>query len=799
VRFRIAVDTTIMKNRTLPLLLAALAIVTAARGQTIYTPWAFTTFAGRAGGSGNADGLGTESRFNNPVGITVDAATNVYVADEFNDTIRKITRVGTNWVVTTLAGSARISGTNDSASSDARFSQPTGVAVDGAGNLYVADNSNYTLRKVTPDGIVTTLAGSAGFPGSKDGSNSVARFNRPSGVAVDFAGNNIYIADAGNKTIRQASHIGTNWAVTTIAGTANQTGNYDGTNGTIRFGVLVLGPQNLALDNAGNLIVADTGNSTIRKLTPVGTNWIASTLAGNGSIGTANGTNSGAQFYNPYGVVVDSAGNIYVADGDNVVRKMTPQGTNWVVTTIAGDTAFGSVDGTGTAAEFFGLMGIAVDGADNLFVTDTINNTIRMITPATVVTTIAGTVQHRGTNDGGGTTAQFYLPFGVATDLASNVYVGDQGNHLIRKIAPNGTVTTLAGNPDGGSQDGTNALAAFRQPSSLAVDAGGNIYVADSGNYKIRRVSPVGTNWVVTTLAGGSIGSTDGSNKVASFRNPYGLAMDAATNLYVADTMNHAIRRVSPVGTNWVVTTIAGNASFGAGIEDGTNKAAHFNSPYGLTVDNASNVYVADFNNMTIRKIRPVGTNWVTTTIAGLAGFFGTADGTNSDARFLYPEGITIDAAGNLYVSDGGNATIRRLSPVGTNWVVTTIGGANRPGGVGQAGSTPGIGAAARFNDTWGLTIGPDGDLYIADGGENTIVKGSPLFIFDTSATGFTNANSSFHLRVTGPPGSNVVVEASSNLVNWTAVQTNVMPPIGANLSLPGTNSAGIYRARLMP
>jgi hypothetical protein len=791
-----------MKKNIL-LLSIALATNTPTLAQTILTPYAFTNFAGDAGGAGNTDGLGTQARFNNPVGIAVDGATNLYVADEFNNTIRKITRVGTNWVTTTLAGSAREIGAVDATNSMARFNQATGVAVDNAGNVYVADQSSSLLRKVTPAGVVTTLAGSASSFQSKDGSNSVARFNRPAGVAVDAAGNNIYVADGGNDTIRRVTPIGTNWVVTTIAGTAGQSGNYDGTNGTIKFGFFVLGPQSIALDNSGNLIVADTGNSTIRKLTQAGTNWVASTLAGNGSVGFGDGTNSGAHFYNPFGVTVDNAGNIYVADGDNLIRKMVPSGTNWVVTTLAGNTGFGSVDGLGNAAEFFGPEGIVVDGAGNLYVTDTINNTIRFITPAGtngLVSTLAGTPQHRGTNDGVGSAAAFYLPFGVATDAASNVYVGDQSANLIRKITPDGTVTTLAGSLDGGSFDSTNQLATFRQPSGLAIDGAGNIYVADAGNSKIRRLSPVGTNWVTTTLAGGIYGSADGTNKTAQFRNCYGIAVDAATNLYVADTVSHTIRRVAPAGTNWVVTTIAGNASFGSGNEDGTNKNAHFNSPYGIAVDSHTNLYVADYSNFTIRQISPVGTNWVTKTIAGTAGFFGNADGSNGVARFLYPQGITVDPAGNLFVSDGGNSSVRRVSRSGTNWVVTTLGGASRPdGGVGQAGAIDGIGGAARLNNIWGLTVGPDGNLYIADGGENTIVKASPLFFFDTGATGFTNANNSFHLRVTGPPGSNVAVDISSDLVHWTPVQTNLMPPVGADLTLPGTNTTGIFRARVVP
>lgn len=797
-----------MNRRSLPPLLAVIiGVVLPSLAQTIYTPYAFSTFAGQAGGSGNADGIGSQARFNNPVGMAVDSATNVYVADEFNDTIRKIIRVGTNWVVTTLAGSARIGGSTDATGSAARFSQPTGVALDAADNIYVADQTGCLIRKITPAGVVTTLAGSPGSFSNKDGSNSVARFNRPAGIAVDAGGNNIYVADAGNYTIRKIVPIGTNWVVTTIAGTAGQTGNYDGTNGTIRFGLLVLGPQSLALDNAGNLIVADTGNSTIRKLTQSGTNWIASTIAGNGTIGFGDGTNSGAHFYNPSSVALDNAGNIYVTDGDNYVRKLVPVGTNWVSSTLAGGGGFGFADGLGDAALFNGLAGIAADGAGNTYVSDANNQTIRLITPVStngLVTTIAGTPTHYGTNDGPANLARFYGPFGLVTDTASNIYVGDQSANLIRKITPDGMVTTLVGDSFGGSVDGTNTHATVRQPSCLALDASGNIYFADAGSYKVRRVSPDGTNWVVTTLAGGGgpggPGYKDGTNKVAQFSFFFGLCVDAASNIYVADNGNHVIRKVSPQGTNWVVTTIAGTSG-NIGGNDGTNKNAQFYNPYGITVDGATNLYVADWNNHTIRKISPSGTNWITTTIAGLAGFFGSADGTNKDARFLFPQGITIDAAGNLYVSDGGNCTIRRLSKSGTNWVVTTLGGASRAdiGGVGQAGSAPGVGSAARLNNVYGLTVGPDGNLYIPDGGENVIVKASPLFLFDTGATGYATSSNSMQMRVTGPPGSNVVLQISSDLANWAPVSTNVIPPIGARLSIPATNGTGLFRAILMP
>lgn len=793
-----------MKIRVLPILIAPVLLVIAGdvvRAQSIFTPYAFTNFAGVPGGVGTADGPGITARFNNPADVAVDSATNIYVADEFNCTIRKMTPAGTNWIVTTLAGSPRLVGFADGTNGTATLNGPSGVAVDGSGNVFVADQSNNTIRRVTPNGVVTTLAGMAPLFGSQDGSNSVARFNRPYGLAVDGNGN-IYVTDSGNYTVRKMTQIGTNWAVTTIAGTAGQTGNFDGTNGTVRFGAFVNGPRSIAVDGSGNLILADVGNSTIRKLTAVGTNWIASTIAGNGNIGTQDGTNSGAQFYNPYGVALDVAGNIYVTDGDNLIRKMTPQGTNWVVKTIAGNTApFQNVDGTGTAAGFFAPEGLRVDSAGNVYVADANNSTIRMMNPATEVTTIAGAPTHYGTNDGIGSAARFYSPFGTATDSATNLYVSDQGGNLIRKVTPNGTVTTLIGSGDsaGGNFDSSNRLATFRQPSCIAVDGAGNIYVADAGNYRIRKVTPVGTNWVSSALAGGGgpggPGFKDGTNKVAQFAICYGLCIDAATNIYVADTGNDLIRRVSPVGTNWVVTSVAGQSGV-AGSVDGTNKNAQFNSPWGIAVDSATNLYVADYGNMSIRKIRPSGTNWIVTTIAGSSGFFGSVDGTNSNARFLYPQGIAIDPAGNLYVSDGGNSAIRRVSPSGTNWVVTTLGGQPRPGGAaGQAGAADGIGGIARFSSPAGLTVGPDGNLYVPDVAENRLARGIPLFIFDTTSTSFTTADGLFHFRVVGPPGSNVVVQQSSDLQNWSGVQTNTMPPVGLTTTLPGASAAGFYRA----
>jgi sugar lactone lactonase YvrE len=664
-----------------------------------------TTLAGLAGSSGSADGTASAAQFNGPSGVAVDSAGNVYVADYWNNTIRKVTP---GVVVTTLAGLAGSSGSTDGAASAAGFFQPEGVAVDSAGNVYVADTDNDTIRKVTPGGVATTLAGLAGSSGSADGTGSAARFNTPSGVAVDSAGN-VYVADSGNSTLRKVTPDG---VVTTLAGRAGKRGSADGTGSAARFSR----PFGVAVDSVGNVYVADTSNNTLRKVTPGGA---VTTLAGlAGSSGSADGTGSAARFYWPWGVAVDSAGNVYVADYWNqTIREVTPAG---VVTTLAGRAGYyGRADGPGGAARFYFPEGVAVDSAGNVYVADTWNHTIREVTPGGVVTTLAGRAGSSGSGDGTGSAAQFNAPSGVAVDSAGNVYVADYWNSTIRKVTPGGVVTTLAGVAGSpGSADGAGSAAQFNGPSGVAVDSAGNVYVADYWNSTIRKVTPGG---VVTTLAGlaGSSGSTDGAGSAARFYGPSGVAADGAGNVYVADSYNCTIREVTPGG---VVTTLAGLAGKW-GSADGPGSAARFNGPSGVAVDSAGNVYVADYGNFTIRKVTPGG---VVTTLAGLAGSSGTADGPGSAGRFNWPSGVAVDGAGNAYVADTLNCTIRKVTPGG---VVTTLAGV-----AGWGWSGDGTGSAASFWHPRGVAADSAGNVYVADTGNSTIRKVTPGGVVTTLA-----------------------------------------------------------------
>ena len=395
------------------------------------------------GGDLNYEGSVSSSTYTqaviSPPAVTTLAATNVndsgatlcgrvnpngWMADGF---FRYATNAG--WLAGTLAGGTN-SGYADGIGSAAHFTRPTGVAVDGAGCVVVADYVNCRIRRITPLGEVTTLAGT-NIPSYADGTGSMARFSAPYGVAVDQS-NTIVVADYLNNCIRKVTLDG---VVTTLAGT-NAYGYADGTGYEARF----FRPQGVAVDGSGTVFVADTYNHCIRRITAAG---VVTTLAGSTNAGYADGTGSAAQFYRPSGVAVDGAGTVFVADYlNNCIRQITPAG---VVSTLAGTTNSGYADGPAGTALFKWPSGVAVDGAGNVFVADNGNNCIRLISPGGVVTTLAGTT-NSGYADGIGSAAQFYWPFGVTVATAGNLYVADTYNHCIRKLVntPIAPVTTVA-------------------------------------------------------------------------------------------------------------------------------------------------------------------------------------------------------------------------------------------------------------------------------------------------------------------------------------------------------------------
>lgn len=673
-------------SRRLGRLLAAGAAVAAFAGHVDAQVYGFSVLAGDPAALDHTDGTGTNARFFNPSAVAVDSAGNIYVADGGDHAIRKVTPGG---VVTTFAGNSGQPGSSDGSGSGALFLYPYAVAVDAAGNVYVADSGNQNIRKITPGGVVTTLAGTAGVAGSADGTGVAALFNLPQGIAVDAAGN-VYVCDTNSCTIRKMTAAG---VVTTLAGVAGQNGSADGAGSSARFDY----PVGLAVDSSGNIYVADLDNSTIRFVTPGGA---VSTLAGSaGNAGSVDGQGASARFNHPAAVAVDGSANVYVIDTSNqTIREISPAGS---VSTLAGTPGTGgNADGTGAAARFFYPGGIASTGSGTVYVADTGNHTIRAMDSPGVVSTLAGAAGTKGSADGVGIHAQFAYPYGVASDGSGNLYVADSNNNTIRMVTAAGAVTTIAGTAGIlGSAEGVGANASFSSPSGVAADAGGNLYVADTGNSVIRKIAPDGT---VTAFAGlaGVAGSSDGTGTGARFSSPSGVAVDDVGNLYVADTNNNTVRKITAGGT---VTTLAGVAGQ-SGSGDGTGGSARFHGPLAVSVDGSGNVYVADFFNATIRKIDLSGT---VSTLAGLAGMLGFTDGTGAAARFNQPYGLTVDGSGNLFVADTYNRAIRKVTPGGS---VTTLNGPQ-----------------TRFYYPQGIALDASGNLYVADGDNQAINLGAAI------------------------------------------------------------------------
>lgn len=599
--------------------------------------------------NGSVDGTGFQAKFDTPMGLYVDSG-NLYIADSSNSTIRRI--VLSTSAVSTLAGTAGVPGTTDATGTVARFGQVNRVVSDGT-NLYVADTNNCTIRQIViATGVVTTLAGDSTSCGSSDGTGASAQFTNPYGLVIDSG--NLYVADSGTHTIRQI--VISTGVVTTFAGSDMTAGDSDGIGIAAEFN----GPRGLATDGT-NLYVADTDNHLIRQIV-IATGDVT-TLAGNtGVSGETDDTGTAAEFNSPYDLVVDS-GNLYVADSTNSKIRHIVISTG-VVTTFAGDGTDAFLNGTGIAAQFNNPQGIASDGT-NLYISDTGNNVIRRIVIATGVTTsIAGSPLWQGSTDATGAAAKFDEPQSMVSD-GTNLYITDTANATIRKVViSTGVTTTFAGTVGvTGSTDATGTAATFDTPRGITTD-GTNLYVADAGNAVIRKI--VIATGVVSTFAGtaGVTGVADGTGAAAEFFLPVGITTDG-THLYVADAWNFNIRKI--VIATGVVTTLAGSITTVAGDADGTGTAATFRDPNGITTD-GTNLFVTDLTSHTIRKI--VIATGVVTTFAGTVGASGDSNGTGIAASFSAPRGITNDGV-YLYVSDRNNNSIRKIQIA--DGVVTTL------------------------------------------------------------------------------------------------------------------------------
>lgn len=504
-------------------------------------------------------------------------------------------------------------------------------------------------------------------------------------------------------------------SVATVAGTGGSFGFTNGTGAAARF----TRPWGIAFESNGNLLIADQGNNRIRRMTP---SFVVTTFVGSGSGSFADGTGTAASFNNPTALAIDAAGNVYVADqGNNRIRKITPAG---VVTTIAGSTS-GFADGTGTAARFNSPSGILVHSSGDIYVADAGNSRIRKVTQEGVVTTLAGSSS--GFANGTGTAAQFNSPNGLAWDVNGDILVADRSNNRIRRVTLDGVVTTVAGLGTAGSVDGNSTAATFRNPTGLAVDATGNIFVADQNNNKIRRISTTGA---VSTYAGtGTASGVDGLATVATFDFPAGLAFNSSGALFVGDAYSCAIRSIFICNTEQPVITAAGPTSFCTGgnvtltssVATGnlwstgaTSRSITVNASgnysvrvvSGLCTSSASSPVAVTVNANPIPRISTSGSTWI-------------CDGnsvtltSNITSNIIWSNGATTPS---IIVSSLGDYFVSSLNGTCTSQVVTVV--------VNPLPATPTIEPAGAVNIISGQSVtltGPAGGLlYVWSNGANT-------------------------------------------------------------------------------
>jgi uncharacterized protein (TIGR03437 family) len=580
-------------------------------------------------------GPATSASLLGPLSVAVDSSDNLYILDSAGGYVRKVTPDG---VISTIAGtgSSGYNGDNIPATT-AMFYHPYALTLDSAGSLYIADTNNNRIRKITTDGIVTTVAGNgkAGYNGDNIQATS-ASLNYPIGVAVDAAGN-LYIADADNQLVRMVSPQG---IITTVAGVLRGSGQVSFADDipAVNAGII---PEGIAIDAAGNLLLSDFATNRVRKVS----NGVITTIAGNGTQDFSGDGGSALQatLNSPTGLAVDADGNVYIGDSQNErVRKLTLDGN---IGTAAGNGLFrySGDGGPATSATLYLPYSIARDKSGNLYIVEPEQSRVRKVAPNGIITTFAGTGEQGYNGDNiPATGAKLWFPSGVAVDGIGAVYIADQLNGRIRRVAPDGTIASIAVDLDG--------------PQSLLIDPTGNLFISETHGNIVRKITPAGVSAIYAGNGKQSFSGDGGPATQAALNAPAGLGIDQQGNLYIADSLNHRIRKVTPQG---VISTLAGNGIEAFSGDGGPAIAASFDTPSAVIADAAGNLYIGDLDNFRIREVTPDGT---IRTIAGAATKQFSGDGGPAlQANITGPIALLFDPAGDMIVADWVNHRIRSI------------------------------------------------------------------------------------------------------------------------------------------
>jgi sugar lactone lactonase YvrE len=645
-------------------LLAVLPVVLFAIGsasQAFSQQGIITTFAG--GGPNSPSAL---SAYIFPQGVAADSAGNIFIAGMGMDQVFRVDPTG-NFTVVAGTGTAGFSGDGGPASS-AALASPSGLVVDTQGDLFIADGGNQRIRRVDAvSGIITTVAGNGQYSFSGDGGPATsASLRGPYDVALDGQGN-LFIADLGNQRVRRVDAV--SGIITTVAG--NGQSGFSGDGGPATSATLSL-PSGVAVDAQGNLFIADDNNQRIRRVDA--TTGIITTYAGNGggvSLGDG-GPAINATLSNPHAVAVDAHGNVFIADaGSGRIRRV--DAATQRITTVAGTAASGAPDGDGgpaTSASISYPEGVAVDAQDDIFIGDVGSGRVRRVDGVSgIITTVAG--GGSGGDGGSATSALLIYPGGIAIDGSGNVFT-EENNRIRRVDAATGIITTVAGNGVvGHSGDGGSATAArLWNPNGVAADLQGNLFIADTNNNRIRRVD--GVSGIITTVAGSGQGGYSGDHGPATnarLSGPNGVAVDTQGNLFIADIGNNRIRRVDSITA--MITTVAGDGTQAYGGDGGPANSAslNLNSLGSVAVDRHDNLFIADFNNNRVRRVDAL--TGIITTVAGTGEPSSTGDGGSAvSATIPFPLGVAVDTQGNLFVA---SISVRRVDAV--SGIITTVAG----------------------------------------------------------------------------------------------------------------------------